>query len=89
MPTVLILDGELSRRQHLAMLITNIDPQLHVETFVRADAALAWLRWHPADLVISDSQFTDIRATSIIHSIRQLPDCRLTTWSSAYAVKIC
>ena len=75
MPTVLILDGELSRRQHLVRLITNIDPQLHVETFVKAEAALTWLRWHPADLVVSDSQFTEIRATSIIHGIRQLPDC--------------
>ncbi|VAW76476.1 Response regulator [hydrothermal vent metagenome] len=75
MPTVLILDGELSRRQHLVELITRIDAQIRVETFVKAEAALAWLRWHTADLVVSDSQFTDIRATSIIHSIRQLPDC--------------
>jgi len=54
MPTVLILDGELSRRQHLVKLITNIDPQIHIETFVKAEAALAWLHWHPADLVVSD-----------------------------------
>jgi len=75
MPTVLILDGELSRRQHLVELINRIDPQLRVETFAKAEAALTWLRWHTADLVVSDSQFTDIRATSIIHGIRQLPDC--------------
>ena len=75
MPTVLILDGELSRRQHLTELVTRIDAQIRVETFVKAEAALAWLRWHTADLVVSDSQFSDIRATSIIHGIRQLPDC--------------
>ncbi len=75
MPTVLILDGELSRRQHLVELITCIDSQIRVETFVKAEAALLWLRWNTADLVVSDSQFIDIRATSIVHSIRQLPDC--------------
>lgn len=76
MPTVVILDGELLRRQHLVKLITRIDPHLHVETFVNPEAALTWLRWHPTDLVISDSQFSHVQAASIIAGIRQLPDCQ-------------
>jgi len=76
MPTVVILDGELLRRQHLVKLITRIDPHIHVETFVNPEAAIAWLRWHPTDLVISDSQFSNVPATNIIAGIRQLPDCR-------------
>ena len=80
MPTVLILDGELSRRQHLVKLITNIDPQIHIETFVKAEAALAWLHWHPADLVVSDSQFADIRQAVAGDPCPRCVDGKLESW---------
>jgi two-component system response regulator RpfG len=68
------LDREPSRQQHLLELIRRIDPQLHIEAFIKPESALSWLHWHSADLLVCDSLFADIDAAELIRCIRQLPD---------------
>ena len=54
MPTILILDRDGSRRERLVKLGQRIDRNIHIEAFLEAEPALAWLQWHAADLVICD-----------------------------------
>ena len=74
MPTIVILDRESSRQKHLLNLVRRIDPQLHIEVFIKPDSALSWLHWQSADLLVSDSLFPDIGAAELVQRIRQLPD---------------
>jgi len=73
MPTMLLLDRDSSRREHLVQLIRKIDPDIKIEAFVKPEPALSWLYWHNADLVIADSKFTDISATRLVQRVRALP----------------
>ena len=74
MSTIVILDRESSRQKHLLKLIRRIDPQLHIEAFIKPESALSWLHWHNADLLVCDSLFPDIGAAELVRRIRQLPD---------------
>jgi two-component system response regulator RpfG len=73
MPTIVIMDRDVSRKEHLVKLSRRIDPAIHIEAFLKPEPAFSWLSWHRADLVIADSQFPDIDATSMIQRVRQLP----------------
>jgi two-component system, response regulator RpfG len=73
MPTIVIMDRDVCRSDHLVSLSRRIDPGVHIEAFLKPDSALSWLSWHSADLVISDSQFPGIEATVLIQRVRQLP----------------
>ncbi|HFD81091.1 MAG TPA: HD domain-containing protein [Gammaproteobacteria bacterium] len=73
MPTVVILDRDSARTQQLIALVHRVDPLIRVETFVRPLAALSWLQWQSAELVISDSHFPDIEAADLIRQLRRLP----------------
>ena len=55
MPTVLLLDRESSRRQHLVELIQSIDPGIQIEAFIKPEAALSWLSWNVADLLVAEA----------------------------------
>ncbi len=74
MPTIVILDRESSRQEHLLKLIQRIDPQFQIEAFFRPESALSWLSWNSADLLVCDSLFPHIGAAELIRRIRQLPD---------------
>jgi two-component system response regulator RpfG len=73
MPTILLLDRDSARREHLVELIHRIDPHINIEVFIKPEPALSWLYWHSADLAIANSRFTDISATSLIERARALP----------------
>lgn len=73
MPTILLLDRNSSRREHLIELIRRIDPRIDIEVFIKPEQALSWLYWHNADLAIAHSRFTDISTTKLIHRVRALP----------------
>ncbi len=73
MPTILLLDRDSSRREHLVELVRRVDPHINIEVFIKPAPALSWLRWHNADLVIANSRFTDISVTSLIRKVRALP----------------
>jgi two-component system response regulator RpfG len=73
MPTILIMDRDVARRERLVRLSRRIDPSVHIEAFLKPEPAFSWLSWHSADLVISDSQFPDIDAVNLIQRLRQLP----------------
>jgi len=75
MPTVLLLDRESSRRQHLVELIKRIDPSIRIEAFIKPEPALAWLSWQVADLLIADSLFPSMDATHLIQRIRAVSAC--------------
>lgn len=73
MPTILILDRDVSRRERLVDLGRRIDPAIHIEAFLKAESALSWLYWHTADLVIAHSQLPAIDPIDLIQQVRQLP----------------
>ncbi|NHZ69652.1 MAG: HD domain-containing protein [Thermotogales bacterium] len=73
MPTILLLDQDLSRREQLVKLIRRIDPHIKIEVFIKPEPALSWLYWHSADLMIANSKFADISVTSLIQKVRALP----------------
>jgi two-component system, response regulator RpfG len=73
MPTILIMDRDVSRRDRLVALSRRLDPTIHIEAFLKPEPALSWLYWHSADLVISDSQFPDLDVVSLIQRLRQVP----------------
>jgi two-component system response regulator RpfG len=73
MPTILILDRDVSRRERLVELGQRIDPAIHIEAFLRPEPALSWLYWHTADLVIADSQLPANDPTGLVQQLRQLP----------------
>jgi two-component system, response regulator RpfG len=73
MPTVLLLDRDSARRRRLVDLIQRIDPAIQIEAFFKPEPAFAWLYWHPADLVISDSLFPGMNAAELVLRFRQQP----------------
>lgn len=73
MPTILIMDRDVSRSEHLVDLSRRISTDIHIEVFYKPEAAISWLYWHSADLVIADSQFPALEAGQLIHRLRQLP----------------
>jgi len=73
MPTVVILDRDSSRAQHLVELIHQIDHLINVEAFIEPDSALSWLYWQSADLMVCDSLFPAMEMRDLIHQIRKLP----------------
>lgn len=73
MPLVLILDQDAQRAADLSALVLAIDPHLTVEVFQKAEAALAWLRWHSADMIIADSRLPAIEDQVLIRCVRALP----------------
>ena len=73
MPTILILDREPVRRQHLVDLVQAIDPGIIIEAFIKPEPALSWMQWNSVDLVISDSLFPDIRIDNLIRRMREQP----------------
>jgi two-component system response regulator RpfG len=73
MPTILIMDRDVSRSEHLVDLSRRISTDLHIEVFYQPEAAISWLHWHNADLVIADSQFPHLCADLLIQRLRQLP----------------
>jgi two-component system response regulator RpfG len=73
MPTVLILDQDCARRQHLVELTRQIDSRILVVAIPKPEDALSWLQWHATDLVLADSLFPDIDPATLIREIRQLP----------------
>jgi len=75
MPTVLLLDRDSSRRQHLVELIKHLDAGIHIEAFLKPEPALSWLSWHVADLVVADSLFPSMDVADVIQRIRTLPSC--------------
>jgi two-component system response regulator RpfG len=76
MPTVVLLDRESSRRQHLVELIQSIDPGIQIEAFIKPEAALSWLSWNVADLLVADSLFPRMEAGDLIRNIREERGCR-------------
>ncbi len=87
MPTIVIMDRDVSRKDRLVGLSRHIDPDIHIEAFLKPDAAFSWLSWHSADLVISDSQFPGVDTANLIQRLRQLPEGRhlplvmMTPWN--------
>jgi len=73
MPTILIMDRDVSRSEHLVDLSRRISTDIHIEVFYKPEAAISWLYWHTADLVIADSQFPTLEAGQLIRRLRQLP----------------
>ncbi|MFQ5643066.1 MAG: HD domain-containing phosphohydrolase [Thiogranum sp.] len=73
MPTILLMDRDSSRREHLLKLIHRIDPDISVEVFIKPEPALSWLHWHNADLAIVNSRFTEIPVMRLVHRLRALP----------------
>lgn len=54
MPHVLIVDDSPLNLALLSKLTSRIDPDICIQTFERADAALSWLGDHSPDLIIVD-----------------------------------
>jgi two-component system response regulator RpfG len=73
MPTLLILDQDAQRASYITDLIHSIDQHLNVEVFQKAEAGLAWLYWHSADMIIADAQLQDIDDHVLIQRVRDLP----------------
>jgi two-component system, response regulator RpfG len=73
MPTILIMDRDVSRRERLVELGRRIDADIHIEIFFKPEPAFSWLYWHSADLVIADSQFPNMDASQLVQRLRQLP----------------
>jgi len=73
MPTILIMDRDVSRSERLVDLGRRIDADIHIEVFFKPEPAFSWLYWHSADLVIADSQFPNLDAGQLIQRLRQLP----------------
>jgi two-component system response regulator RpfG len=73
MPTVVLLDRESSRRQHLLEVIGQVDPGITLEAFVNPVAAMGWLRWHRVDLLVADSLFPGMDAADLVRRIRAAP----------------
>jgi two-component system response regulator RpfG len=73
MPSVLILDQDAQRASYLTDLIHSIDQHLTIEVFQKAEAGLAWLHWHSADMIIADTRLHDIDDHVLIQRVRGLP----------------
>lgn len=73
MPTILIMDRDVSRSERLVDLGRRLSTDIHIEVFYKPEPAISWLYWHTADLVIADSQFPGIAADQLIERLRQLP----------------
>ena len=73
MPTIVIMDRDASRRERIIALSRRMDPGVHIEAFLKPEPAFSWLSWHSVDLVISESQFPELDAVSLIRRLRQMP----------------
>ena len=74
MPTILIMDRDVSRSERLVELSRRLRPDIHIEAFYKPEAAISWLHWHNADLVITESRFPGMEAGKLIRRLRQLPN---------------
>ena len=73
MPLILILDQNAQRASWLSELVLSIEPHIKIELFQKAEAALAWLHWHGADMIIADSRLQGVEDHVLIHRLRDLP----------------
>lgn len=76
MPIVLIVDDQSATRETLQALATSFQANTRVETFSSPAAALRWLSWHPADLVITRYDLPEITGVEFISRVRELPNCQ-------------
>ncbi len=73
MPLVLILDQDAQRASHISDILLSIDQHLTIEVFQKAEAGLAWLHWHGADMIIADSRLQGAEEHVLIQRVRDLP----------------
>ncbi len=73
MPIVLVIEQGTARRPSLAQMLHDLEPHLEVESFDAPEAALRWLGWHAADLVIADTGLDADTAVGFLQQVRALP----------------
>ncbi len=74
MPTVLILDKDVPRVQHLSGIIHQIDQNILVESFSEPVPSSSWPGWQTVDLVISFYQFPNMSGVELIDLVNRVPN---------------
>ncbi len=86
MSTIVIMDRNVARARRLAGLARGLQSDIQLEIFYCPEAAIAWLHWHPSDLIIADARCPGHCAERLIQRLRRtaggehLPLLMLTPW---------
>ena len=73
MSTILIIDDQLTSRQILKQLVSNIEQNLAVHDFANPVEALAWTAKNAADLVLVDYKMPEMNGVEFIRKFRMHP----------------
>ena len=73
MSTILIIDDQLTSRQILKQLVSNIEQNLKVQDFANPLEALAWAAKNPVDLVMVDYKMPEMNGVEFIRKYRMNP----------------
>ncbi len=74
-PTVLIVDDLFTGRKILEELVRTIDPELNVRLCADPREALAWVREHTPDLILTDYRMPAMDGVEFTEHIRAMPAC--------------
>jgi PAS domain S-box-containing protein len=76
MSTIIVLDDLRTSRSILTQLAFTVEKDVCVEAFARPDEALAWVKEHTPDLVITDYEMPGMNGSEFIRRFREIDTCQ-------------
>ena len=73
MPTIIVVDDQVTNRRILSRLANELDHATDVKAFASPTEALAWMESGIADLIITDFKMPDMDGEAFIRALRALP----------------
>jgi len=74
-PSVIVVDDQSVSRVILSELVRSISDDITAEAFADPVDALAWIRTHPVDLVLTDFKMPHMDGVEFTRWMRQMPGC--------------
>jgi two-component system response regulator RpfG len=75
MPSIIVIDDQSVSRMILSELVRSIADDIRVEAFADPVVALDWVRFHGADLVLTDFKMPRMDGVEFTQWLRQIPAC--------------